>query len=402
VTEDALDQWQRYRALLATEPLPSALIDLDALEANTRALTRPLQGTGKTLRLATKSVRCPDVVARVRLTAGSVVKGLMTYTASETSFWAGRGERDLLLAYPVARADDARLLAQANADGATAAVVADCPEHLDVLATAARDVGARIPVALDLDVAWHPLGPLLHVGVRRSPLRGVDEVVALARRIAGTDGLTFHGVMAYEAQIAGMSDASPAVRAMKSVSRRDVVRTRAAIASALGDAGLKPALFNGGGTGSVASCAREAALTEVTAGSGFLDSHLFDRYQGLSLRPAAFFALPVVRRPRAGMVVCHGGGYVASGAAATDRLPTPALPPGLRLLAYEGAGEVQTPVDTSRAPRGAELALGDPVLFRHAKAGELAEHFLEYLMVRGERIEARAPTYRGLSKCFLG
>jgi D-serine deaminase-like pyridoxal phosphate-dependent protein len=62
---------------------------------------------------------------------------------------------------------------------------------------------------------------------------------------------------------------------------------------------------------------------------------------------------------------------------------------------------VQTPL---AVPRGveAELELGDPVFFRHAKAGELAEHFAEYLLVRGSRIEARAPTYRGLGRCFLG
>jgi D-serine deaminase-like pyridoxal phosphate-dependent protein len=65
----------------------------------------------------------------------------------------------------------------------------------------------------------------------------------------------------------------------------------------------------------------------------------------------------------------------------------------------EGAGEVQTPV---RLPAGVEVALGDPIFFRHAKAGELAEHFNEYLLVRGESIEGRAPTYRGLNHCFLG
>jgi D-serine deaminase-like pyridoxal phosphate-dependent protein len=48
------------------------------------------------------------------------------------------------------------------------------------------------------------------------------------------------------------------------------------------------------------------------------------------------------------------------------------------------------------------VRLGDPVFFRHAKAGELAEHFAEYLLVRGSRIEGRVPTYRGMGKCFLG
>jgi D-serine deaminase-like pyridoxal phosphate-dependent protein len=90
---------------------------------------------------------------------------------------------------------------------------------------------------------------------------------------------------------------------------------------------------------------------------------------------------------------------VASGEAGPDRLPIPSLPEGLALLPREGAGEVQTPLTVAA---GVELALGDPVFFRHAKAGELAEHVSEYLLLRGDRIEARAPTYRGLGRCFLG
>ncbi len=74
------------------------------------------------------------------------------------------------------------------------------------------------------------------------------------------------------------------------------------------------------------------------------------------------------------------------------------LPPGLSLLTFEGAGEVQTPI---RLPAGLSLPLGAPVFFRHAKAGELAEHFAEYLLVRGDPIVDRAPTYRGLGRCFL-
>ena len=65
----------------------------------------------------------------------------------------------------------------------------------------------------------------------------------------------------------------------------------------------------------------------------------------------------------------------------------------------EGAGEVQTPL---RVPAGVRLELGDPVFFRHAKAGELAEHVPEYLLVRGDQIEDRAPTYRGMGACYLG
>ncbi len=67
-----------------------------------------------------------------------------------------------------------------------------------------------------------------------------------------------------------------------------------------------------------------------------------------SRSPAAFFALPVVRRPSDQMVTVHGGGLVASGPAGKDRLPIPWAPSGLHLTGLEGAGEVQTPLDRAR------------------------------------------------------
>jgi D-serine deaminase-like pyridoxal phosphate-dependent protein len=391
--------YERYRAAVAGETLPSALVDLDALDRNVDLLVGLLRGTSKTLRVATKSLRCPELVARVRARAGEAARGLMTYTADETLFWAERGERDLLLAYPVAQAAEAAHIAAANAGGATTAVVVDCEDHLELLAVAAREKRTQVPVVVDVDVAWRPLGASVHIGVRRSPLRDAADVVRLAACAANTEGLRFHGAMAYEAQVASVPDAGPATRVMKRASMGDVVRRRAEVARALDQAGLRAAVFNGGGTGSLAQSASDPVLTEVTAGSGFLDSHLFDDFRGLDLTPAAFFALSVVRRPGERVVTCHGGGYVASGSAGKDRLPLPVLPEGLRLLALEGAGEVQTPLEV---PAGLSMKLGDPVFFRHAKAGELAEHFRELLLLRGDEIEGRALTYRGMGKCFLG
>ena len=189
---------------------------------------------------------------------------------------------------------------------------------------------------------------------------------------------------------------------MKAASRRDVARKRREIAEALTAARPSHPRLQRRRHGFLASSARDEVLTEVTVGSGFLDSHLFDDYSDLSLRPAAFFALQVARRPNDRMVVCHGGGFVASGAHGRDRLPRPSLPEGLSLLPLEGAGEVQTPLEISDGSDASVLALGDAVFFRHAKAGELAEHFVEYLLVRGSSLEGRAPTYRGLGHCFLG
>jgi D-serine deaminase-like pyridoxal phosphate-dependent protein len=144
--------------------------------------------------------------------------------------------------------------------------------------------------------------------------------------------------------------------------------------------------------------AAEHAVTEVTAGSGFYASTLFDRYSAFALRPAAMFAVPVVRRPRADVVTLLGGGYVASGAAGRDRLPKPYLPEGLRLDPLEGAGEVQTPVKGAAAR---SLQLGDNVYLRHAKAGELCERFDTLHLIEGGAVIDEVPTYRGEGHAFL-
>jgi D-serine deaminase-like pyridoxal phosphate-dependent protein len=106
----------------------------------------------------------------------------------------------------------------------------------------------------------------------------------------------------------------------------------------------------------------------------------------------------VVRRPSATTATALGGGYLASGPGAKDRLPRPVLPPGLRLDRDEGAGEVQTPLLGAAA---AGLRVGDRVWMRHAKAGELCERFDVLHLVQGDRITGRAPTYRGEGRCFL-
>ena len=386
--------------MIQGERLPVAIVDLDAVDANVRIFADAMRAhPEKKLRVATKSIRCPDLIRHVQRALGDATRGLMTYTAEETEFWANEGERDLLLAYPTMNAHDVAAIARANETSATASAIVDDEAHLAPLANAAKKCSVEIPVVIELDLAYRPLGSLVHLGVRRSSVREPEDVVTLAKKIAGTQGLKFHGVMGYEAQIAGVGDDEAAARAMKVWSRAEVALRRSAVRDALERAGLTPSLFNGGGSGSIRSSVEEKALTEVTAGSGFLDSHLFDHYRDLALEPAIAFAVQVVRRPSPDFVTVHGGGFVASGKAGVDRLPVAWLPEGLALTSLEGAGEVQTPIAN---PAKIPIELGDPIFLRHAKAGELAEHFDEYLFVRGENVVARAKTYRGLGKVFLG
>jgi D-serine deaminase-like pyridoxal phosphate-dependent protein len=392
---------ERLLRALAGVPLPAAFVDLDALDVNIDRLLA--LAANKRVRLASKSVRSPALMEYIAERGRGVVIGYMTASAGETAYYAQAGIRDLL-ASPTVQPSDAALIAAANRT-AHAAVVVDDVSQLAVLAEAARAASTTIPIVLDVDMSWRPVGPAIHVGVRRSPLREPAEVVALAQRVVAHPALRFHGLLGYEAQIAGLPDrtharhwSNPFVRALKRGSRHAVADQRARIASALAAAKLAPAIVNGGGTGSVAWSSTDASLTEITIGSGFLAGHLFDRYAGLALEPALAFALQVTRRPTAGVVTCFGGGWPASGAAGPDRLPLPVWPPGATLLAAEGAGEVQTPIALAR---GTSLSIGDAVIFRPAKSGELAERVAAYHLIRGERIVGTAPTYRGLGHAFF-
>jgi D-serine deaminase-like pyridoxal phosphate-dependent protein len=277
----------------------------------------------------------------------------------------------------------------------------DSGAHLDLI-EAAGDGPVR--VCLDIDAGWWPLGGRIKVGVKRSPVRTPEQAAALAADAVARPGIELVGLMAYEAHIAGVGDAPPgrraygaAVRAMQRASARELASRRAAVVAAVRRVHDLD-FVNGGGTGSVERTAAEAAVTEVTAGSGLYGPTLFDAYRAFDVRPAALFALPVVRKASPASATVLGGGYLASGTGGSDRLPRPVLPGGLRLDRAEGAGEVQTPV---LGPGARDLALGDRVWFRHAKAGELCERFASLHLVRGEEIVDEVPTYRGEGQSFL-
>jgi D-serine deaminase-like pyridoxal phosphate-dependent protein len=369
---------------------PFAAVDLDALSFNADAMVA--RSGGHPIRLASKSVRCRSLIAEVGQRPGFA--GVMAYSLREAIWLAENGTEDILVAYPsVDRAAWHRLSSEPLL-AATISVIVDSVQHLDVIdaARAATDVELRL--CLDIDCSLH-LGPA-HLGVRRSPLHSPAEATLVAAAIVRRRGMRLVGVMFYDAQIAGLPDSSPLIRRVKAKSDDDLRSRRAAVVEAVG-AHAELEIVNGGGTGSLHVTGRDKVLTELAAGSGLYGPTLFDGYRDFTPRPAAFFALSVVRRPSPSHATLFAGGYIASGPAGSSRVPRPYWPRGLRLLGTEGAGEVQTPV---RGRAASSLRVGDRVWLRHAKAGEYCERFDELHLISAGVIVETVPTYRGEGRNF--
>lgn len=392
----------RYNEATKDLDPPLAIIDLDAFDHNAADLVR--RAGGRPIRVASKSLRCRYLIERALSVPGYA--GVLAYSLPEALWLCATGtSSDLVVAYPTV--DRVALHALAGDDIARShiTIMVDSVEHLDLIDTVLGPGHPTIRVCLELDVSWRPVAgnSLVHIGTRRSPLHTAAQATAFAKAVLREPGFQLAGVMAYEGQIAGLGD-NPAGRPVRAAALRFIQRRSAAelierrTAAIAAITALAPLEFvNGGGTGSLEVTASDPSVTELAAGSGLVGPTLFDAYRRFRPEPALVFALPVVHRPARHTATLFAGGYVASGTGTPDRLPSPYLPAGLKLLGTEGAGEVQTPVTGRPADR---LRLGDRVWLRHAKAGELAERFPDYHVVRGARIERTVPTYRGDGRTF--
>lgn len=392
--------YEEIQDALVNVPKPCAYLHVESLENNIKSI---LQMSGdKKIRIASKSIRSVAVLKMI-MEYSERFQGVMCFTADEALYLHEQDFDDLFIAYPIWDETQLRKICQLVKNGAIITVTIDSTEHLQHLERIAKDENGSFLVAIDIDLSTQ--FPGLHFGVYRSPLRTVTDVMALIKQINQSSYVKLDGLIGYEAQIAGVVDKAPKqqmknnlVHLLKRRSIKEIKQKRSAIMKALQNEGVFVRFFNGGGTGSMLTTQEEEAVTELTVGSGFYNSHLFDKYTSFQLAPAVGFAIEITRKPKENIYTCLGGGYVASGAAGKDKLPEIYLPKGAKLTVNEGAGEVQTPV-IYKGP--IPLQLGDPIILRHSKAGELCERFHYLHIIKGNRVIDQYTTYRGDGKCFL-
>ena len=240
-------------------------------------------------------MRCREVLQRTLARPG--FSGLMAYSLAEAVWLVGQGASDVLVAYPSVDRESFRRIGADEPLAREITVVIDDPQHLALIAGAVEPGAHPVRVCLDVDASLR-VGPL-HLGVRRSPVHTVEQAVSAARGIVREPAVRLVGIMFYDAQLAGVPDRSPAVRAMKARSARELARRRPRVVEAV-RAVAPIELVNGGGTGSLHLVADDDCLTEVAAGSGLFGPTLFDGYRDFTPRPALAYALPVTRRPAPG------------------------------------------------------------------------------------------------------
>ncbi|MCE3289424.1 MAG: threonine aldolase [Caulobacter sp.] len=265
---------------------PALVIDLAALDANLGTMQALCDAAGVRLRAHGKTHKCTALAWR-QLRLGAV--GLCAQTVGEAEAFIAGGVADVLITAP-APAWAAPRIAALTGRGATIGVVADHADQIAWLDAAARaaakDGGGVIDLVVDLDPGTHRTGA------------HPDQVVALAKQAAATEGLRFAGIQAYAGHIQHIGSAADRKAAYDAV----IARARG-VRDALVAAGLPPPVVTGGGTGTHAFDLKSGVFTELQAGSyAVMDAEYeacdapdtLDGGEGWRFRQAMFLASTVV------------------------------------------------------------------------------------------------------------
>ena len=391
------DAYERYEAIFGDLEPPFAFCDLDAVWSNAAEMLG--RAGGKPIRVASKSVRCRDLLAPHPRARPRLSRPADLHAARGLLARRRRASRTSSVAYPTAdrtRAGRARAADRGRARPRRRCVMVDSVAHLDLIeaATGRRRRARSVRVCIELDVGWWPLGGPDQDRAEALPVRTPEQARELAQEIERRAGVApgrADGLRGPHRGRRRRGAGTAAARTSRSgdaaaLGARAARKRRAAVVAAVREV-AELEFVNGGGTGSIAATAAEPAVTEVAAGSGFYAPVLFDHYS--SLRAASGRGLRARRRPQA---VAADRDRARRRLRRLRRRRAATASPSPTCRAGCGSTRSRAPARSRRrcsaSPRRA-LEVGDRVYFRHAKAGELCERFNSLHLVEGGRDRRR-------------
>jgi 3-hydroxy-D-aspartate aldolase len=240
---------------------PALLIDLDAFERNLQLMADRISRSGVRVRPHAKTHKSP-VIGLKQMALGAV--GLCCQKVSEAEAMVHGGIPDVFITNEVVGARKLDRLA-ALAKRARIMVAADNATAVDQLGAAAIRAGVTLRVLVEIDV-----------GANRCGTQPGAPAVALAQKIATTEGLAFAGVQAYQ----GRAQHFRTFAERRSAISAAIEMTANTIALLRG-VGLSCDVVGGAGTGTFELEAASGVYNEVQPGSYcFMDAD-YGRNKGI-------------------------------------------------------------------------------------------------------------------------
>lgn len=267
---------------------PALLVDLNALEANVATMADFCRQTGVAVRPHIKTHKTP-AIARMQLDAGAI--GLTCAKLGEAEVMVDEADaRDVLIANQIVGPTKiARLVRLAHK--ADLMVAVDDATNVAQLGAAARAGGVALRVLVEVDV-----------GRERCGVLPGEPTLALAHRVAETEGLCFAGLMGYEGHLVTLPDEAERADKVRAAFAPLIETKRRLEAD-----GLLVGIVSGAGTGTYALTGRISGVTEIQAGSYVLMDRSYSQVEGLPFRQALTLLTTVISRPAPDRAVVDAG-----------------------------------------------------------------------------------------------
>ena len=277
---------------------PALLVDLDQMERNIARIASRCRECGVDWRPHTKGNKIPAIAHKL-VSAGAV--GITCAKLGEAEVMAAAGIQDILVANQIV--GDQKIARLVNLQRHASVMVAvDHPHHIGAISEAARDLGAKVRVLVEIDV-----------GMQRCGVEPGKPALELAQQAEAAPGVIFAGIMGYEGHAMDLPDEEKEAACARSM---DLLAQTAIHIQA---SGLEVGIVSAGGTGTLAFTPALPGVTEIQAGGGILMDTFYPNDLGVKgLEQALTILATVVSHPAADRAVIDAGRKTTS---AQFRLP---------------------------------------------------------------------------------